>query len=395
MNILYIWDADYPWDVRVEKICRSLISAGHEVHIASRNLKRKPTYDKDQGLHIHRMSTWKNDKLNYGFSFPAFFSPFWKQLIDSIIIRHAVDLIIVRDLPMAPAAIMAGKRHDIPVVFDMAEDYVAMVLDIWRARKYQGLNLIVRNPYLAKLVEKYSFKNADYIFVVVEEAKGIVAKGGGDIQHTSIVGNTPSLDIFHDYDEVETPDMLNIIKKHFSVIYTGGIGMGRGIQTVIDAIPHLIDTIPDFLFVIVGAGYYVEKLKEKVDDLGVQKHVMWIGWVEHDIMYNYIKESKVGLIPHFVSDHVNTTIPNKIFDYMGFGLPIVATDAVPLKRIIEEEKCGVCFKSGDAKDLVKAILYLYQSGDGLGNNGSNAVKNKYNWKKDETRLLETVNKLTA
>ena len=42
MNILYIWDADYPWDVRVEKICEALNNNGHEVHIASRNLKKLP-----------------------------------------------------------------------------------------------------------------------------------------------------------------------------------------------------------------------------------------------------------------------------------------------------------------------------------------------------------------
>ena len=94
MKIPYIWDADYPWDIRVEKICQSLVSAGYEVHIASRNLKRNPVYEVDQRLHIHRIKTWKNDSLNYACSFPAFFSPAWKKFLDSIITSFVIDLII-------------------------------------------------------------------------------------------------------------------------------------------------------------------------------------------------------------------------------------------------------------------------------------------------------------
>ena len=72
---------------------------------------------------------------------------------------------------MAIAGIWAGKRNNIPVIFDMAEDYVAMIRDIWEARKFKGLNFLIRNPYLVKIVEKYVLSKVDHIFVVVEEAK--------------------------------------------------------------------------------------------------------------------------------------------------------------------------------------------------------------------------------
>jgi hypothetical protein len=239
MQILYIWDADYPWDVRVEKICQSLHKHGYGVHIAARNLKRLPLYENIEGLHVHRLKTWKNKKLNYLLSFPAFFSPIWRGFLDSIIRQNKIDLIIVRDLPIAIAGIWAGKRNGIPVIFDMAEDYVAMIRDIWRARKYQGLNLIVRNPYLAKFVEKYTFKKADHILVVVEEAKNVVLSSGDYIKKITIVGNTPPLDSFEDHYTSEMNSNLKLIKSRYSAIYTGGIQMGRGIQTVLEAIPEI------------------------------------------------------------------------------------------------------------------------------------------------------------
>jgi len=391
MQILYIWDADYPWDVRVKKICQSLHKHGHYVHIAARNLKRLPVYENIEGLHIDRLKTWKNEKLNYTLSFPAFFNPLWRRFLDLIIKKNKIELIIVRDLPMAIAGIWAGKKNYIPVVFDIAEDYVAMIWDIWRARKFQGLNLIVRNPYLARLVERYAFKKADHVLVVIDEAKEVVLRGGGDIEKITIVGNTPPLDLFRD-SNIILNDTLKLIEKRFSAIYIGGIQMGRGIQTVIDAIPIVIKEIPDFLFVVVGDGYATARLQKKIKEKQVQNHVLWIGWVDHKNIFDYIRASKIGVIPHLASDHVNTTVPNKIFDFMGAGVPVIASDATPMKRILEEAGCGVTFRSGDHVDLARAFLEIKKFGQDYGKNGSRAVKRKYNWREDEKRLLGVINR---
>lgn len=392
MNVLYIWDADYPWDVRVEKICNSLLKNGNKVHIAARNLKKSLEYEVVDDINIHRIKAWKNDRINYALSFPAFFSPIWKKFLDEIIIKCEINLIIVRDLPMAIAGIWAGKRNRIPVIFDMAEDYVAMIWDIWRKRKFKGFNLVVRNPYLAKYVEKYVFKNSDHILVVVEEAMNVIIKGGGDVEKATIVGNTPLIESFND-NETQLNDDLKRIKEHFSAIYTGGIQMGRGIQTVLDAIPEIVKKIPDFLFVVVGDGYATDQLKEFIKEKCLQDYVLWVGWVVHSQLHDFIKLSNIGLIPHFATDHTNTTIPNKIFDYMGCGLPVISTDAVPLERIMNDEKCGITFKSGNAEDLTMAILDIYNSTIEYGINGIEAVKYRFNWKEDEKRLFRVVKHL--
>lgn len=389
MKILYIWDADYPWDIRVEKICDTLKSNGHEIHIASRNLKRKAVYEEARGISIHRIDTWKNDKLNYFFSFPLFFSPVWKRFLDRIIKKNNIEIIIVRDLPMAIAGIWAGKRANIPVIFDMAEDYVAMIRDIWKLRKYQGLNLLIRNPYFAKYVEQYSFRHADKIIVVVEEAINVVTKGGGDLNKITVVSNTPNLSDFENLECLHNTDTA-LIKNHFSVIYTGGIQMGRGLQTVLAAIPKIIIDIPDFLFVIIGDGYASGRIKEMIKTQGLDKYVLWVGWVDHTDLFGYVKCCNVGIIPHFVTEHVKTTIPNKIFDYMGCGIPVISSDAAPMKQLLENEQCGITFRSGDADDMAKAIKTIHDSRFDYGNNGKNAVRKRYNWHEDEKKLIRVI-----
>ncbi len=392
MNILYIWDADYPWDVRVEKICRTLYKNGYNVHIAARNLKKLVEYENISGLHIHRLATWKNDRINYVLSFPLFFSPIWMKFLVNIIQSCHIDIIIVRDLPLAIAGIWAGRRNNIPVIFDMAEDYVAMIRDIWRVRKFQGLNLIVRNPYLSKLVEMYALKKADRILVVVEEAKKLIIDKGVKPEKVVIVSNTSPIENYVISTSNES-ELLTFIKNHYSVIYTGGIQMGRGIQVVFNAIPHIIKWIPNFLFVIMGDGYAISSLKELARIMKISDHVLWTGWVDHDKIFEYIKCCKVGIIPHLVTDHVNTTIPNKIFDYMGLGLKVIASDSDPMKRIIENEKCGLTFRNGDSYELVKVFVEIYYSNYDYGFNGIRAVKEKYNWDFDSSRLIETIKKM--
>jgi len=391
-KILYIWDADYPWDIRVEKICKSLNKNGNEVHIAARNLKRLPEYERRDGLFIHRLRTWANEKVNYVLSFPAFFSPIWNAFLDKLIKQNAIDLIIVRDLPLAPAGIWVGKRNGIPVIFDMAENYVSMISEIWKTSKFKGLNFFVRNPYMARFVERYSFKNADHILVVVDEVIPVVLKNGGQLDKVTVVRNTPSLDVFK-RPSIKMNEDLELIKNCFSAIYVGGIQMGRGIETVLEAIPEIVGNIPSFLFVVVGDGYCTQRLQEIIKQKGLTRHVLWIGWVDHEKTYDYMELCNIGLIPHLVTDQINTTVPNKLFDYMGLGLPVVATDALPLSRILNEEKCGKVFKSGDPKDLTRAVCEIYNSGSDYGQNGKKAVINRYNWKADEKKLFEALDKV--
>jgi glycosyltransferase involved in cell wall biosynthesis len=390
MNILYIWDADYPWDIRVEKICVSLKERGHTVHIASRNLSKKPVYEIIDGLHIHRLQPFRNDKLNYYLSFPCFFSPVWKSFIDGILISHRIDCIVVRDLPMVIAGIWAGRRHRIKVIFDMAENYVALVRDIWNEKKFKGFNLIVRNPYFARMVEWYALKRVDFTIVVVDEALGVFQRGGGDPRKVAVVGNTPDIRVVKDHTKIQN-DILRKMGKKFTAIYVGGIQKGRGIQTVIESIPIISKIIPEFLFAVVGTGYAEQWLKMKSSAVGSDKYIEWVGWVNHNEMFNYLSASKIGIIPHLVTEHVATTIPNKIFDYMSMKLPVIASNAPPLERIIREERCGITFESGNATDLARAVKEVYSATTDYGANGWKTVREKYNWSEDEQRLIKILN----
>ena len=128
MSICYVYQDEYPWEVRVEKIVKSLAKYGFEVHIASRNRTGRPTEEQiEKNIFIHRLPNGFGSLSRYFINFPAFFSPFWLAAIITIVRKYDIKLIIVRDLPLGPTAVLAGKLVKVPVMMDMAENYPAMI----------------------------------------------------------------------------------------------------------------------------------------------------------------------------------------------------------------------------------------------------------------------------
>jgi len=223
MNIAKIWHDDYPWDVRVEKICKALIEDGHNVHLICRNIAHKPTEETMHGIHIHRLFPLKNKTLNKVSSIVAFFNPVWIKKIYQVVRQEKIDAILVRDLPLAISALIVGRRLKIPVVFDMAENYPSMWKDHVDKKGIKAYNHILKNTIVAILMENFVVKKVDHIIVVIEESKNRIFKKGIDCQKISIVSNTPDFKSFIPNNPSQEPnnnDKLNML-------YVGNLDGGR------------------------------------------------------------------------------------------------------------------------------------------------------------------------
>src|SRR6267142_2015112 len=82
------------------------------------------------------------------------------------------------------------------------------------------------------------------------------------------------------------------------------------------------------------------------------------GWVDHREALAWVSRCDVGLVPHHATESWQTTIPNKLFDYMSLGKPVIVSNARPTARIVTEERCGIVFKDRDANALAEAIVAL-------------------------------------
>ena len=390
MNICKIVDGDYPWDIRVEKICDSLVGGGHEVFLVCRNVKRSPVYEYYEGIHIFRLPYLPHSmgRLNYYATFPAFFSPLWMARVNEVVRAHSIDCIMVRDLPLALTGIAIGKLHRIPVVVDMAECYPEMLKTWWEFGENRFTDNFVRSPRMARVVEKITVGKADYIIAVVEESKDRFVELGVPSDKISIVSNTPNLNEFHPMTPT-FPGSMGSRKDTLVMLYVGLISMARGLDFVIRALPRLLENGVDATFVVVGRGGAEERLRGLAREFGVTDRVFFEGYVAREAVPDYVASSDICLIPYPYCSHWAHTIPNKLFDYMAMSKPVIVSDVEPMRRIVRETECGVVYKCSDGESFYECVQTLRdeRTREKMGKNGERAVRQRYNWGVDSTELL--------
>lgn len=387
MKIIQLWNNKYPWDIRIEKFSRTLINQGHELHLICNNIIDKEKSNEFSGLTIHTISTSNNKHLNSFLSFPV--SPLWISNSCHLIKKYNIDAIIIRDLPLMFSGLIISWLSKKPAIFDMAENYPAMWREISDRSGLKLYNHLLRNTTLAEMVESFVVKHTDHTIVVVEESRDRILEKGVPQNKISIVGNTPDLTRFN---ILEGEGNNELFSDRFKLVYTGFVDSGRGLDTVIQALPLIKAKIDNILLIIAGGGdlKVLNDLKKLTIDLGIQDHVHFTDWLSHNQIPKFIRHSDICIVPHNSTPMTNSTIPNKLFDYMYFSKPVIVSDASPLKRIVSETNCGAIFKSREVQDFTQKVLELKNQSERekFGHNGHKAIISKYNWDNESRNLLK-------
>ena len=116
--------------------------------------------------------------------------------------------------------------------------------------------------------------------------------------------------------------------------YAGGINYHRGLQHVVKAM-HLSSN-NQLKFWILGEGSYKNELMELVQQLSLTSQVIFFGYQPFQIVMEKLAEADFAVIPHIKNAHTDSTIPHKLFQYMYAQKPVIASDCLPIKRILEE-----------------------------------------------------------
>lgn len=379
-----VLQGDFPPDIRVEKEARTLIAAGHEVHLVCRNKKMQETGATVEGLKVHRLPLFtKHARFNNLVSTPLFFNPVWFARLRKIVKQYQIQVIHVHDLPLVPLGLFVAKLHKIPIIYDMHENYPA-ALEVWRQKGLVWLT--IRNPKFAARLDRFCQKRVDQIIVVVEEQRENLVQQGIPARKIQVISNTVDLSQINDMPIDKK--VKERYRDNFMLIYVGGFSRDRDLGIPIRAMKTLRKTIPFTKLVLVGGGddLYTAELKKLVNQHNLTEVVEFINWVPFKQIASYLKAGSVGIVPQPANLFINTTVPHKLFQYMALGLPVLVSDAKPLARIVREGQCGEIFRSGDAEDFARTILRIQQADIPYGENGKRLVQSKYNWKNTSKKL---------
>jgi len=173
--------------------------------------------------------------------------------------------------------------------------------------------------------------------------------------------------------------------KESSVCFIGGIHKLRGIDQMIDAIEKT-----DATLLLAGLFDSASERDQSMHKAGWHK-VQELGQVNREQVRTILGKSIAGLVLyHAAPNHINAQ-PNKMFEYMSAGVPVIASDFPLWKEIVEDNQCGICVNPLNVQAIADSIKWMVthlSEAEQMGKNGRTAVEQLYNWENESEKLIQ-------
>jgi colanic acid biosynthesis glycosyl transferase WcaI len=285
--------------------------------------------------------------------------------------RPDVLLMYSPPLPMGLAACLIRTWKRCPLVLNVQDIFPQSAIDLG----------VLTQPLLIRFfegLEKRLYRRADRITVhSAGNRENVLAKlrsvsGGRQVEHkVSVVHN------WIDTDFVQPGPRNNAFRRalglgeEFVVSFAGTMGYSQDIDTVLGAAAVLRD-VPGILFLLVGDGVEVPRLKERAAQLQLP-NVRWVPMQPRERYPSVLHASDASLVT-LRADVGTPVVPSKLLSIMAAGRPALVS--VPLEGdappIVREANCGFCVPPESPYDLAAAVLRLHQDralSERLGHNG--------------------------
>ena len=180
------------------------------------------------------------------------------------------------------------------------------------------------------------------------------------------------------------------ITKENSVCFIGGISPIRGTKELVDAM-EFVDCRLEL------AGEIPVDFKQVLEASNGWNKVHALGFINRQQSMEIKQKSIAGIVTFLpFPNHINAQ-PNKIFEYMAAGLPVIGSNFQMWRDLLEKNNCGICVDPTNPKELAEAINYLKQHPEeakAMGENGKRLVRETYNWKAEEVKLFDFYQKFS-
>jgi glycosyltransferase involved in cell wall biosynthesis len=373
----------YPQHSHVRRDAETLLSYGYEVDIICIRGKGQASRETVNGVRVYRLPLQRHRKgiLRYIFQYSAFFFlVFWQLTWLSLKSRYqVVEIDSPPDFVIFAAII--PKILGAKIIFFVFDHEPEVLMeqpmfgpDHWAVK-------------ILHLVERNSARWADYTIGTQIINKQILEGHGVPRSKISVVLNVPDDSIF-DYHPSLTND-----NSIFRVITHGSLLERYGVQTLIRTVPLLIEEIPNLKVNIVGDGEYRPQLEQLAQSMLLVKYIDFIGFVPRDEVLKYIAEADIGVVT--ILSKINPMLPNKLFEYLAMGKPVVTTSIPTIKAYFDHNSVKY-YEPDNERDLAGCILELYRNREkraALAAAGW-ASYQKYRWTKMKHEYLSVYDKLT-
>jgi len=362
MHILLIHQAftslDEAGGTRHYEIASHLARKGHFITILTSPISYL-TGQKKSSQEQRGASEAENIRILHTYAYPALHKSFAARTINFITFMvssffkgiqvRKVDLVWGTSPPIfqAASAWLLARLKRVPYLLEVRDLWPAFAIEVG----------VLKNPLLISLslwLEKFLYRHAD--LVVVNSPGYIDHVRNKGAKKVKLIPNGSDIHLFRTLDKGKAFRKKYGIEEKFIVTYAGAHGMSNDLGVVLDA-AKILSGHTKIHFILVGDGKEKPGLIETAKKLRLT-NLTFMDPVAKKQMAEVFSASDACLAILKPLELYKTTYPNKVFDYMAAGKPVLlAIDGV-IRKVVEEAGCGIFIQPGDALDMSKKVLWL-------------------------------------
>lgn len=278
-----------------------------------------------------------------------------------------------------------AARAGIPCVYDVHEDYRATLSE----NKGGGLKGALLSMSYAFYESMKAVKISGFV-TVTPQISGIYAKYRKPV---AMVRNFP-----------DTERIISLVPGKrdgvdpSGMVYSGSLEQ-KSLFPLAEAVKRMSGDYPGISVTLVGT-FRDESVKARIAEhwraAGVADRIRMLDRLERDEFLKSLAGYSVGLVLFWPMKNVQVALPNKLFEYMAAGLPVIVPDCPNQRQVVEEARCGLYCDTTSSVEIEKAIRRLLGDPEealAMGRRGREACVTKFNMQTDFGKLLELYGKL--
>ena len=353
--------SDLVTDQRVHKVAQTLSNNNYRVLLVGRRLPASLPMDQ-------RTYTTKRFKLWFSKG-PLFYANYNIRLFFFLLFSK-VDILLANDLDTLAANYLVSVIRNKPLVYDSHEYFTGVP-------ELQHRNTVRK---VWEKIENYIFPRLNYVYTVNDSIASLYSQQYS--KEVKVVRNVPILQ--------ETPMDSRLPGEKKILIYQGsGINVNRGAEELLLAMRYL--DVNKYALWIVGGGDVFNELKALAASEKLEDKVSFINKVPFQKLREITLRADLGLsFDKPTNLNYLYSLPNKIFDYLHAGLPILTTRLPEIARLNEAYEVGSFIENHDPRHIAERIEYIFSDMDryaGWKKNTLSAAR-AYCWQKEEETILE-------